>query len=84
MQHLKPRLWGSKMFYGGDSARVDEWLRVFPPYFPKSLVEIDFSSWQCSPANLEAADELETQIVRRLKEVLPTAISCIPRQSTGA
>jgi hypothetical protein len=48
MQHLTYlQLWGSNMFYGGDRDRIDEWLRVFPPYFPKTLKRIDLSGRHC-------------------------------------
>jgi hypothetical protein len=44
MQHPDvPKSWvESKMFYGGDRAQIDEWLRIFP-LLPKRPHEINFS-----------------------------------------
>jgi hypothetical protein len=64
MQHLTHLTLSSKMFYGGDRARIDEWLRVSPPHFPLKTPreEIYQGGWRCSEANGGTADEASTQI----------------------
>jgi hypothetical protein len=62
------------MFYGGDRARIDEWLRVFPPYF-KTLERIDLSGWHCMRViNRNTRIKSSMQIDDRFKEVLPEAV----------